>query len=262
LVEGEEDAPVPLDTLREAQKDANKAAHKEVNTEGQANDLDPPPTSQPSEEQEQGQRQDDQSNHPSYSILSATFLGDSPLLAVSCSDGAVRVWTSWPLLGPKRACVLTFENAEPPHGYTFDGEEDELCPLLHRIGTGGPPRLPSRPAAVKPKRDEHGLPVKPKAIIIPEDPHLRDWKVMPRLDSPRRRVAVPAPCLVWDPCGGHCLLTGDESGRIRRWDVSDLFLRLEQARLLVREANGWRTAAMAAEEEHSLLQQLEVHFEV
>lgn len=56
--------------------------------------------------------EDEDEEEAGYTVIALTFLGDRPLLAVSCSDGHIRVWTAWAMLGTRRACVLRFANQE------------------------------------------------------------------------------------------------------------------------------------------------------
>lgn len=150
-----------------------------------------------------------------------------------------------------------------PEGYTFDGEEDELYPLLHPVGTGRAPVYPSsRPATAGGKATQAAAAAKaavPKPI--PEEPREREWKMMPRLDSPRRRAPVPAPCLAWDEEEGPVLYTGDEAGRIRKWDMRPLLDCLEAHQLLARDEAGaglWRTTSLRADMSKSVRDQLRV----
>jgi hypothetical protein len=125
-------------------------------------------------------------------VLAVTFLGDSPLMALSCNDGYIQIWSVWPILGSRRGCIFRFSNEEP-RGYTYDGEEDEPYPLLRPRGVGAKPTYPTnRPSLYDNRRQS----IVPK---IPKEPEKREWRKKPRFDSPRRKTAIPVTCLAWDP---------------------------------------------------------------
>jgi hypothetical protein len=144
------------------------------------------------EDEDEDEDEGDSSGARSVVVLAVKFLGDSPLIALSCSDGYIQIWSVWPILGSRRGCIFRYSNEEP-RGYTYDGEEDEPYPLLHPRGTGKKPVYPSNRPVVYNKQ---------KQVVVPEIPkeaEKREWRSRPRFDSPRRKLPIPALCLAWDP---------------------------------------------------------------
>ncbi|CAM9156464.1 unnamed protein product, partial [Discosporangium mesarthrocarpum] len=163
-----------------------------------------------------------------YSILSLTFLEPYPLLLASYSDGNLRLWgvKGSPLKG---SCILTFPNRVPEDAEWW-GEEDSEYPLLRfspEIGDDTEGKGDSSP------KEKNTTPVGngfkgAEALMTPlikgaggglrGEGDFVGWRVQPRL-TPRMTATLQVFAAAWDTRTAR-LFTGDESGRLRCWDLS------------------------------------------
>jgi len=193
-----------------------------------------------------------------FYVLNMVFLDQAPLLAVSCSDGYIRIWAIWSVYGCERSCLIAFPNMDPIgyDQYTFAGEEDEQYPLFHPItrkddsddeedhrNNGASAPSFAAAFAMSAAGTTRNL---PKIKVVPDLLHLknRKWVTRPGFDSPRRVMPTPAMAIIWE-VQEQALYTGDESGRIRKWSLRPLFAKLHAEHILVREESGWKPSVIA-----------------
>lgn len=162
-----------------------------------------------------------------FFILCMTFLDDAPLLAASCSDGYILVWTA--IVGSKCLCIMKFPNQQPEEGYSYEGEEEQEYPLLHQ----------DPKAAFSPRAFEDGNTEVPSSFSLsPQESDSASSKSRKKAKSGMEKSArqpVPVVCMAWDP-NTLMLYTGDEAGRLRKWGFRDLFGEVDSSRFLTRDS--------------------------
>lgn len=172
-----------------------------------------------------------------FFILCMIFLDDAPLLAASCSDGYIRVWSA--LVGSKCLCIMKFPNQQPEEGYSYEGEEEQEYPLLHQDAK----------AAFSPRAFDDGS-TAPSFSLSAEENDPAPTKSRKKGKSGIEKSArqpVPVVCMAWDP-NTLVLYTGDEAGRLRKWGFRDLFGEVDSSRLFTRDSAQLKTNSLTPKE--------------
>ena len=161
-----------------------------------------------------------------HEVVAMTFLGDLPVIAVSSSDGCVRLWGTQhsPFSG---LCAAEFANELPP-GAMISAHNVAVLPAETTEREGG--ETDASEAVETGRRERARLCLAAGGARGAEDEAPEFVAVVPR-------GASPVTTMAWDDVEA-CLFTGDDGGHLRKWCLAGALARLDCRPLEVVSVNG------------------------